>query len=342
MYTGNISNNIDHVDSSLKMKNQYVSTNNLIHPLDSLANELFGARQLDQSETMENIGFAGLRRHNSTGSGKDKIINDIVELSNLAEDLDIDYLKINSIEDLLNKSYEEMNSFLSVMKKSDSIKLLCHLLYNSNSYIEKKKFSILLFNHFENEETYVVELLSHLSLNNVTDKVINKIRTLYQLAQNSSIDDNKRLVEWFKEVKSYPDRENYLRIVAKSLVYDDLQKKITISSKERMASVITDLYRIISFFSFSAHCNIIASQFSINSEHFMHELISIIDSTWINVLWIGESYIRLNIECSNKDKYYIVLKDFFNHLPVVCFTSDDKKEEVIDAINHILESDSRE
>ncbi|EBT7486342.1 hypothetical protein FNN75_12545 [Salmonella enterica subsp. arizonae] len=327
-YINNQLNATDFSEQLRKGGGNYVK-NNVNAPLNMLESEI--SKQIDISETIESMSIIR-RRVSAKGTGEDKV-NDVIDLINLAEDLDIPNKFVQKIDSLLELSDSHFESYLTNLNRGDAISCLTAMIYLSRN--NKKKYSKYLLSMLENEEHWEVEIFSHLKLNGPDSRVVERLKNIYQYSLDNKEKDESML-GWFKRVKDYPDREVYLQIILSALIFE-LNKKNSISDKIKVSSLISDLYRIISFFSFSYFCNSVSSSYSIKDVFFMEEIILILDCPWVNNEWLYDSYTRLNIDENLKVKYFLSLRSLFYHMPSICFAHNNGKEDVLVCIDDIID-----
>ncbi|EJT2855329.1 hypothetical protein NVU42_004293, partial [Salmonella enterica] len=107
-YINNQLNATDFSEQLRKGGGNYVK-NNVNAPLNMLESEI--SKQIDISETIESMSIIR-RRVSAKGTGEDKV-NDVIDLINLAEDLDIPNKFVQKIDSLLELSDSHFESYLT-------------------------------------------------------------------------------------------------------------------------------------------------------------------------------------------------------------------------------------
>ncbi|MCO2278082.1 YopN family type III secretion system gatekeeper subunit [Pseudomonas aeruginosa] len=160
------------------------------------------------------------------------------------------------------------------------------------------------------------------------------LKHLYQRATGRQT----RLTQWFDEFRRLPDRRRKLRALIRALAFElSAQEAVT---DAQLAAVITDLKRVLHFFSIEDHCGRVAEQMgpeSLNSEAIMLALLDTIQQPWIYADWLDERTRRDLPGDQPRHVYARHLKELTKLLPEDCFDNIEQRDSILDTFNEFLD-----
>ena len=163
------------------------------------------------------------------------------------------------------------------------------------------------------------------------------LAALKQLYQRAA-DRDTRLTQWFDEFRRLPNRHGKLRALIRALAFE-LSAQETISGTH-LAAVITDLKRILHFFTIEDHCGRVAEQMNreaLDNESIMRALLDTIQQPWIYADWLDERTRRDLPGDQPRHQYAHHLKELTKLLPEDCFSNIEQRDSILDSFNELLD-----
>ncbi|ELL0228493.1 TyeA family type III secretion system gatekeeper subunit [Salmonella enterica] len=331
----NVNINTESIENQFQQNNQRNANNS--SPLLNLQNELAMISSSSLSETIEGLSLGyrkGSARKEDEGGTIDDKLNDILDLIKLS---DTDKLKELSLQNsnLMDRHDPQLAMFGS-MPKGEIIALISSLLQSTIIKNElKRKYAKLLL-ELLGEEQWELALLAWLGIGELNYEKIQKIKKLYEKAKDEDLQSDTSLLTWFLEVKDYPDRERYLKVIMRALSFD-LSYMTELEDKIRTSAIVSDICRVILFISLDNYADLIAISIKNDKNLILTEVLSIIEQVWLTEEWLIDSPSRVFVVEEKQIYYFHLLNNFFQTLPDACFIDGDQKENIISIIIKIID-----
>lgn len=160
------------------------------------------------------------------------------------------------------------------------------------------------------------------------------LKNLYQRATQQQT----RLTQWLDEFRQLPNRRGKLCALIRALAFElSAQEAIT---DQHLGAVITDLKRILHFFSIEDHCGRVARRMdrpTLDSETIMSALLDTIQQPWIYADWLDQRTQRDLPGNQPRHDYIRHLKELTGLLPQDCFDNMEQRDSILDAFNELLD-----
>ncbi|RQR48088.1 TyeA family type III secretion system gatekeeper subunit [Burkholderia sp. Bp9126] len=161
-----------------------------------------------------------------------------------------------------------------------------------------------------------------------------ELRRLYQYATTRQ----KSLIQWFDEFRRLRDRTRKLKTLIRALAFELSAQNLT--SNLHLATVITDLKRILQFLSLEDHCERTSRNLNIEGvdrETLMLMLIECVEHSWISADWLADRTQTLVRNDSARYRYAKGMMELAKLLSADCFNDTDQRDAILDAFANYLE-----
>lgn len=181
---------------------------------------------------------------------------------------------------------------------------------------------------------WAVQLFCTLEFGLESASHLGALKTLYQRAAHPDI----HLTQWFDHFRKLPNRRGTLRALIRALAFE-LSAQGALSDTH-LASVMTDLKRILHFFSIEDHCARVAQQMNrdtLSGESIMLTLLDTIQQPWIYADWLDARTQRDLPDNQPRQGYARHLKELTKLLPQDCFANVEQRDSLVEAWNELLD-----
>lgn len=199
--------------------------------------------------------------------------------------------------------------------------------------VRRRRLEAALNRAMDNEQ-WAVQLFCTLEFGVEGASQLGALKALYQRAA----DRDTQLTQWFDHFRKLANRRGTLRALIRALAFElSAQEPI---SGTHLASVITDLKRILHFFSIEDHCARVAEHMNrdtLDDESIMLTLLDTIQQPWIYADWLDARTKRDLPGDQSRQGYARHLNELTKLLPQDCFVNVEQRESILDAWNELLD-----
>ncbi len=290
------------------------------------------------AETLEDIGFAlgsklrESRRLNSEGGVERprtrSMLQQLIKQINAISAAQLDELR-QRIPNL-----DESDDLADAMRKNgfnagEMALLLGALLEEGRlSGARRKRVEDALAATLDNDE-WAIQLFAHLEFGIASRTGLTELRQLYQRATTQR---QKRLVQWFEEFRKLSDRKRKLKTLIRALAFELSAEGPAMNV--HLASVITDLKRVLQFLSVEDHCNRVAQTLAepnLDGDQLIVELLEIVQLSWITAGTLADRTGAIIAEKTRQYRYARQMMEMVKLLPGDCFEDDEQQATLLEA-----------
>jgi type III secretion system YopN/LcrE/InvE/MxiC family regulator len=295
------------------------------------------------SETLENMGFAlGAYKHatgRGTGDGKSErprtraMLQQLVKHVTATASAQMDDLHQHA------SALDEASDLLASMDESgldagEMALLLSSLLGRKNlGSAHRKRLEDALSAVMDDDE-WTLKLFNRLEFGNAGKNGFVALKQLYQRATSR----RTRLVQWFEEFRQLHDRKRKLKTLIRTLAFELSAEGPAMDVQ--LASVITDLKRIMMFMGMEDHCHRVARTLSIDGldgDEVISTLLEVVQQSWMHVDWLEQQTSR---RVSNPDLQYGYVRQMGELVKLMtdeCFEDDEQRKMITDVFSEYQE-----
>ncbi|WP_424647117.1 type III secretion system gatekeeper subunit SctW [Chromobacterium vaccinii] len=178
------------------------------------------------------------------------------------------------------------------------------------------------------DEDWALQLFSHLEFGAVGKSGLAELRRLYQRAASRQ----SGLVYWFGQFRRMNDRQRKLKTLIRALAFELSAEGG--ATDIRLATVITDLKRVLQFLGMEDHCQRVAQALAIpelDGNRVIEELLEIIQQSWVYPDWLSSRADDLVPEAYSRHGYARRMGELVKLLPDDCFEDIDQRETILTA-----------
>lgn len=293
-------------------------------------------------ETLENIGFTlGSRLQDErTSDAKAQLqrtrnmLYQLVNQISAVAPTQLDEL-LSSFADLANAEDPWAELKRSGLDAGKMALVLASLLSDKNLTGSRRKRLEEALARVMEEDDWELMLFAHLEFGPASSAALQQLKQLYQRASAR----HTKLTQWFNEMRHMRDRKRKLKTLIRTLAFE-LSAQGPSLMKTHLASVLTDLKRIVQFFGLEDHCNLVANAVAyptIDGDRVMAELLETVDQSWVFPDWIGDRVSQLGLEDPLRYSYARRLGELIRLLPDDCFREEGQRETINKAFSEYLE-----
>ncbi|MEA1063794.1 TyeA family type III secretion system gatekeeper subunit [Erwinia sp. HR93] len=161
------------------------------------------------------------------------------------------------------------------------------------------------------------------------------LRQLYQRTRNEDEEQPQGIIEWFEEVREWPDRRLRLKLLIRALALDLRQDAD--HQPARVVAAINELKRLLLFFSMEEHCASVAFSVDVPAEQMLAAVLMLIEQSWVYPDWVEARMREMGIA---GDKVFIYLRrmlELLSLLPALCFQDEEQSVQLMEAFEQLQE-----
>lgn len=297
-------------------------------------------------ETQENIGFAlggSMRSRSGNGQGaseRSRPRNMIQRLASHVDAVSPDHIaelrqripgieEVEIVDDLMNKMRKHQFDL------GEMGLLLGSMLNESGLSAQKKQQLLLALSSVMESDEWIIQLFSRLEFGLSSPEALTDLRQLYQRA----IDNQSDLLYWFSQFRKLTDRRRKLKTLIRALSFDLAAGQG--SDLVRLEATITDLKKIVQFFTLEDHSQRLALKLGVpglTEEKVSALLIDIVQQSWLYADWL-QARIAAHLPTGHDPYHYAHgLMELVKLLPETCFEDSDQRTTITDTLLEYMES----
>lgn len=309
------------------LENDMLAADNVLSELDMLSDTTI-------SPAFPIGVMSGDRGMNSFGSsGKSRPRNMLRRLANQVASVAPEQLeelrgRISAIEQV-----EEVDDLLDSLRRhlfdSGEIALLLATMLNEHDLSPAKRRCLeLSLDKAMDDEDWTLQLFGYLEFGTVGRHGLAELRRLYQQATSQ----NSEVLYWFSQFRQLNQRQKKLKSLIRALAFE-LSSEFGVSNVH-LASVITDLKKILQFLTLEDHSKRVAKALKIPVEEgdlIIEELLVVVQQSWIYPDWLSERASKLLPEGHCQYGYVRHMVDLIKLMPEACFNDIEQREIILQA-----------
>lgn len=236
--------------------------------------------------------------------------------------------RISAIEQV-----EEVDDLLNSLRRhqfdSGEMTLLLAAMLNEHDLTPAKRRRLeLALDRAMNDEDWTLQLFGYLEFGTVGRHGLAELRRLYQQATSQ----HSEMLYWFSQFRQLNQRQNKLKSLIRALAFE-LSSGFGISNIH-LASVITDLKKILQFLTLEDHSQRVAKALKLPAEdgdRIIEELLIVVQQSWIYPDWLSERASKLLPEGHGQYGYTRHMVDLIKLMPEGCFDDIEQREIILQA-----------
>lgn len=295
------------------------------------------------SETLENMGFALGAYKNATGRGTgdgkserprsramlQQLVKHVTATTSAQmEDLHKHTSALNEASDLL----ASMDS--NGLDAGEMALLLGSLLGRKNLGGAQRKRLEDALSAVMNDDEWTLKLFNRLEFGNADKSSFIALKQLYQRATSR----RTRLVQWFEEFRQLHDRKRKLKTLIRTLAFELSAEGPAMDGQ--LASVITDLKRIMMFMGMEDHCYRVARTLAIDGldgDAVISTLLEIVQQSWMHVDWLEQQTLRWVPDPDLQYAYVRQMGELVKLMTDECFEDDEQRKMITEVFGEYQE-----
>lgn len=228
---------------------------------------------------------------------------------------------------------EEVDDLLNSLRRhqcdSGEITLLLAAMLNDSDLSPAKRRRLeLALEKAMDDEDWTLQLFGYLEFGKVGRKGLAELRRLYQQATHQ----HSEMLYWFSQFRQLNQRQSKLKSLIRALAFE-LSSEFGINSIH-LASVITDLKKILQFLTLEDHSQRVAKALKlpeVDGDRIIEELLVVVQQSWIYSDWLSERASKLLPEEECKYGYARHMVDLIKLMPEGCFEDIEQREIILQA-----------
>jgi type III secretion system TyeA family effector delivery regulator len=184
------------------------------------------------------------------------------------------------------------------------------------------------------DETIGVDVFAWLELGALNKNDLLPLRQLIQRTRQED-DDGEGMAGWFAKVKEWPDRRARLRVLIRALALD--LKPDGDYQSVRIVNAITELKRLLLFFSMEDHCASVAFSVGIPPEQMLSEVLLLLEQSWIYPDWITSRITAMGLADGAVFIWVRRMLELLRFIPSPCFQDEEQCDQLIEAFTQLQE-----
>lgn len=184
------------------------------------------------------------------------------------------------------------------------------------------------------EDGWQLSLFGWLEFGAEAGAALPELKTLYQAALAA----NKPLAAWFQELRHLRGRRRKLRALLRALA-SSLSSDSGPLEDEHLATVLTDLKRLLIFFGLEEQCAYLAACIAEprpRTDDVLEMLVALIDENWIHEMWLRQRFVALGLDDNDLLQFAFRVRRVVLALPAPCFREEEQREQIIEALQALV------
>ncbi|WPM83957.1 TyeA family type III secretion system gatekeeper subunit [Apirhabdus apintestini] len=161
------------------------------------------------------------------------------------------------------------------------------------------------------------------------------LRQLYQRTRNEDEEQPQGIIEWFEEVREWPDRRLRLKLLIRALALDLRQDAD--HQPARVVAAINELKRLLLFFSMEEHCASVAFSVDVPAEQMLAAVLMLIEQSWVYPDWVEARMREMGIAGDKVIIYLRRMLELLSLLPALCFQDEEQSVQLMEAFEQLQE-----
>ena len=295
------------------------------------------------SETLENMGFAlsaykqaagrGTGDHKSERPRTRAMLQQLVKHVTATASAQLDELHKHT------SPLDEASDLLASMDASgldagEMALLLSSLLGRKHlAGAQRKRLEDALSAVMDDDE-WALKLFNRLEFGSAGKSSFVALKQLYQRATSR----RTRLVQWFEEFRQLHDRKRKLKTLIRTLAFELSAEGSAMDVQ--LASVITDLKRIMMFLGMEDHCYRVACTLAIDGldgDEVVSTLLEVVQQSWIHVDWLEQQTTRRVPDPDLQYAYVRQMGELVKLMTDECFEDDEQRKMITEVFSEYQE-----